>query len=736
MNLRFYIFIITLLCSLDSFGKEITVRGQVIDALSRQPVAGAVIIADERKELSDDWGNFQISAHSTITITHVGYKTEVISTISSSLTVTLQPDAISLEQITVLADNRTTFRSIAKTDLLLRPVKNTQELLRIVPGLFIAQHAGGGKAEQIFLRGFDCDHGTDIAVGIDGMPVNMVSHAHGQGYADAHFIIPETINTIQYGTGPYYSDQGNLNTAGYVSFQSYKSIDKSIVQLEAGNFHTFRTLAMIDLLKKNKDDESAYVASDYTYSNGPSLEPQHFNRLSFFGKYNRALTKRTDVSVSFSSFDSKWNASGQVPERAVNAGIIDRFGSIDPSEGGNTQRHSINVSLAHRFTNDWTLHSQIYYSRYLFNLYSNFTFYLNDPLHGDEINQYEKRDLYGTRFSISKKFFLKGFTIQSDYALGSRYDHIPESRLSHAEKRKFLSDETSGAINELNGYAYTSQKITSGKWIFESGLRYDLFHFHYSDQLTGLQNNQYKTIISPKASVYYQFNEQIQGYVKWGKGFHSNDTRVVIAERGKQILPEAYGTDIGINWKPFPQLFINAAAWRLNLEQEFVYAGDDGAIEPSGRSMRRGLDLLLRYRYTPELFLNLNLNLTQGQLTDAPKGSNYIPLAPLMTSTGGIFYKRTKGWNGSISWRYIKDRPANEDNSITAKGYFLLDANIGYTTSAIELGMAIENMTNVTWNEAQFATTSQLKNEAVPVTELNFTPGNPIQVRFKMAYHF
>ncbi|MBK7885559.1 MAG: hypothetical protein IPJ81_18495 [Chitinophagaceae bacterium] len=186
---------------------------------------------------------------------------------------------------------------------------------------------------------------------LDGLPVNMVSHAHGQGYADAHFIIPETINNIDFGAGPYYTEQGNFNTAGHVSFSTFKNIPKSLVQIEGGLFNSFRTLVMVDLLKKNKDKQSAYIAGDFYYTDGPTISKQNFNRFNFFGKYNLSISDQTALTASASVFKSKWDASGQIPTRAVENNLIDRFGSIDPTEGGNTERYNANITLAHYFNN-------------------------------------------------------------------------------------------------------------------------------------------------------------------------------------------------------------------------------------------------------------------------------------------------------------------------------------------------------------------------------------------------
>lgn len=390
---------------------QVHVSGKVVDAISNQPLEAANIEQqgnEQNKVLTNPYGNFLIRTNirkKVLIVSFIGYRqVDIDVTNKSYVKILMIPDVVTLKDIFLAqGSGQQKFSSLAKVDLDLKPGKNTQELLRLVPGLFVAQHAGGGKAEQIFLRGFDCDHGTDVQVSVDGLPVNMVSHAHGQGYADAHFIIPETINNIDYGTGPYYTQHGNLNTAGYVSFSTYNNMAKSRIQLEAGRYNTFRTLAMIDLLKKNKDKQSAYIAGEFNYTNGPTINPQNFNRFNIFGKYNFSLSDNTQFTASLSAFKSKWDASGQVPERAVDAGLIDRFGSIDPTEGGNTARYNANIILSHTFSDGSTIENQAYYSRYLFSLFSNFTFNLNDPINGDEINQAERRNIFGYSTRLSKR---------------------------------------------------------------------------------------------------------------------------------------------------------------------------------------------------------------------------------------------------------------------------------------------------------------------------------------------
>ena len=723
------------------------VYGKVIDACSRQPLEAALIKqfdAETANTITDQNGNFTLKVstdNSNLLASYIGYKSTIVNVSGkNNIKIELQPDASSLKDVVVLsAKAQTKFASLAKIDLDLKPVRSTQELMRVVPGLFVAQHAGGGKAEQIFLRGFDCDHGTDIQVSVDGIPVNMVSHAHGQGYADAHFIIPETANNIDFGCGPYYTQHGNLNTAGYVSFSTFNNIAKSTVQVEAGRFNTYRILAMLDLLKKNKDKQSAYIAAEYNYSDGATINKQHFNRFNVFGKYNLAVSPTTQLTASASAFKSKWDASGQVPTRAIEDGTIDRFGSIDPSEGGNTERYNANLNISHTFNNHTTWNNQVYYSRYIFNLYSNFTFFLNDDVNGDEINQKESRNIFGYNTKINTKKSYGKLNINNTYGAGFRYDATFNSTLAHTVKREFLGDVKKGDINEANLFAYAQKQFSIGNWLIDAGVRYDYLHFDYLDKINTTQlPAQGKVIVSPKLNVQYTFSNKLQAYVKGGKGFHSNDTRVVVANKGQEILPAAYGADLGIILKPTKNLFLNIAAWYLWLNQEFVYVGDDGNVEPSGKTRREGIDIIARYQFNSHLFANANINFTKPRSIGTAKGQDYIPLAPTVTSTGGLFYKNKLGFNGGLSYRYIANRAANEDYSIVAKGYTLIDGSINYTQHKYEIGLAMENILNVNWNEAQFATESRLKNEPIgsSVTELNFTPGTPFFIRAKLTVFF
>lgn len=631
-----------------------------------------------------------------------------------------------LDSVVVSPNPGQQMAAISKADIALRKISNSQEVLRIVPGLFIGQHAGGGKAEQIFLRGFDLDHGTDINISVDGMPVNMVSHAHGQGYADLHFVIPELIDNVHFQKGPYYADKGNLATTGYVDFKTKNTLQQNMVKLEAGMFNTYRGVGMVNLLQKK-----AYVAGEAMYSDGYFDHPQDFNRINLFAKYYDKLNANNTLSVSASTFHSKWNASGQIPERAVNEGLISFFGAIDPNEGGETKRTNVNVQLntgAH-------LKNQLYYTAYDFELYSNFTFFNVDSINGDQIKQKEKRNLFGYNGSYTKVFH----KLTSQLGVNVRYDRTHNSELSRTKNRKeLIAPLKLGDIHELNTGIYLDETLQlNEKFSINTGLRLDNFSISYLDKLNNNSISKKNTsIASPKLNFYYHPNERTNIYLTTGKGFHSNDTRVVVQTNGRQALPAAYGADLGVVLKPARNVLLNFALWHLYLEQEFVYVGDEGVVEPSGRTRREGIDASVRYQPFKWLFADIDANYCHGRSIDDPKGENYIPLAPVFTSTGGVRLQSNKGFSGSLRYRYMYDRPANENKSVIAKGYFINDVVLNFAKRKYELSLTVQNIFNVKWKETQFDTESRLQNEPQPVSEIHFTPGTPLFIKIGASYAF
>jgi hypothetical protein len=739
-------------------------HGRVLDHNTQEALELAVVtnIQTGKKAVTDKWGNFQLSTgdpgSTLIEVSYIGYKSEriKIDSFSKPIRIELQKNIFDLKAVTisnVSSDN--TLHTLSYIDMNKQPAKSAQDLLRLVPGLFIAQHQGGGKAEQIFLRGFDADHGTDVNISVDGMPVNMVSHAHGQGYADLHFLIPETVAGYDFGKGPYYSSRGDFTTAGYVAYSTKNVLDQNMVKLEGGEFNNVRLVTMLNLLseKAREKGQSAYIAGEALYFDGPFDYPEHFYRLNLFGKWIMPLGINNKMVVSASTLSSDWRASGEIPNRSVAEGYMkDRFGVLDSAQGGATTRTNASIKLISNLKGNLTWENQIWYSHYDFSLISNFTFYYYFPTTGDEFRQHEVRDLGGYHSRIYKQISIGNTLITSEAGAGFRYDHIDPSELDHTINGRFLDYLQLGRTRELNANGYLSETISTGRWLINLGLRLDYFHFYYlntapiSDSFAskiflGLSPDAEKATLSPKVNAQYSINNQFQLYVKLGKGFHSNDARVVIANQGYSILPSAYGADLGMNWKPIPRLFINTAFWYLYLQQEFIFGQDlidqpGGPVQPSGKTSRAGVDLSARYQFNDWLFGSLNINFARPRYIDSAAGHDYLPLAPTLTSTAGLDFKFNNGFNGGLSYRYLHNRPANSTNTLTAAGYFVTDLTINYTKKKYEIGIAVENLFNQSWNESQFAYTSRLKNEIGQVDEVSYTPGTPFFAKLKFVLFF
>lgn len=683
-----------------------------------------------------------ISLGDLVIFNFLGFKTQEITIaenqLDATITITMVESAVSLDQV-VLVSKVNALSQFVNVDVKASPVKSSQEILRKIPGLIIGQHAGGGKAEQIFLRGFDIDHGTDITIDVDGLPVNMVSHAHGQGYADMHFIIPETIDNIDFGKGAYYAQKGNFNTAGYVDLKTKKNIENNQLSLEAGMFNTIRSVGMFKITEGAKSN--AYIASELVLTDGAFDSPQNFNRLNLMGRYNFNNREDQDLSITLSHFQSKWDASGQIPQRAVDQGLIGRFGAIDDTEGGNTSRSNFLINHTKQLDEHSNVTSKAYISKYDFELFSNFTFFLEDPVNADQIRQKEDRTIIGAETKYKRSVHIGDHDSQLSYetGVGFRYDDVNENQLSRTRNRQELLERLAyGNVDELNGYGFFDLLYKKNKWTINPGLRLDYFKFDYVNLLTETYDSQSqdKLFLGPKLNILYAASNDVQLFGKTGIGFHSNDTRVVVANSGEDILPAAYSADLGAIIKPTDKLVLNAALWSLFLEQEFVYVGDAAIVEPSGKTRRIGADFGFRYQLTDWMYANADINYTLARSTEEPEGQDYIPLAPDLTSSGGISFTDIGNFSGGINYRFIKDRPANEDNSIVAEGYFITDLNLNYAWNNWTFGVIVENLFDQQWNETQFATESRLFNEPNSFEEIHFTPGTPFYLRGKISVVF
>ena len=620
----------------------------------------------------------------------------------------------------------------ANFDLL--PRLSTQDLLRLVPGLVIAQHAGGGKAEQIFLRGFDADHGTDVNISVDGVPVNMVSHGHGQGYADLHFLMPEVLSGFEVFKGPYFTQYGDFGTAGSVKFNTLDTPERNSISAEAGEYGLYR-LSGLSSLPIGGTASASLVAGEYLHNKSYFDHDQHFERVNVFAKWKTPVTPSATLSIWSSVFSSSWDASGQIPERAVASGLIDRFGSIDPSEGGQTNRQTINaIYTSHGESSDILIQS--YETKYHFNLYSDFTFFKNDPVNGDEINQFDDRTIIGGRAELTirpsaNNYILLGASVRNDWI---------HNQLWHTAERVRLNGLADDDIRETNPALYGQEDIQLDRRAHvQAGLRGDLFAFDVRDMLHSgsaddITGTKVQAILSPKLNVTYSPSESLDLYGNFGNGFHSNDARGIMMHRDGKTLPRATGAEFGLRYSPTRTSTFGAALWLLDLENEFVYNGDDGTSEEEGPTRRVGVDLDSRVQLLDWLWADGDLTLSRGRFRDVSDSAAYIPLAPTVTSSGGITIRRDNGIEGTLRFRSIGDRPADEKNTVQAHGYTIFDAGAAFRTGSYKISFLAQNLFNTEWDEAQFDTESRLKYETAPVSEIHFTAGTPFSLRMKVEY--
>ena len=690
-------------------------------------------------------------------------------------------DVIQLEKILVKGDRAYSTASsklIREFDLNIRPIQTAQDMLQLAPGLIVTQHAGGGKAEQIFLRGFDADHGTDVAISTDGIPVNMVSHGHGQGYADLHYVIPELVESIDLFKGPYFARHGNFSTAGSIMFRTKDYIDENIVKMEGGEFNTQKVTGLFQV-PGSGEYQSAYFGAQFYNTDGPVESEQNFQRSNLFGKFHTRLNETNELTFSVNSFSSAWDASGQIPQRAVDNGLITRFGTIDDLEGGQTGRQNLSLTYTVIDENNSQFFIQPYFSRYNFKLFSNFTFFLDDRENGDMIEQTDDRTLLGLNTEYQFEQSIRSMQSTTTFGGGFRSDDIAVS-LWHSPNRRRLTQRVDSGIIERSLFLWVQEElVVNSKLRLQLGLRGDYFTFNVEDHLDTLSDASItlphasgyaqQAMLNPKFNLVYSPLHSTDIFLNFGTGFHSNDARDVVIEQtlsdlervlsrqglndaqinerlaqlnfdpahsGIRTLPRAIGAEIGTRHQFWNRISIGIAGWWLELGEELVFVGDAGETEISGKSRRIGIDLEGRAQLLSWLWIDTDVNLSSGKFVDEPSDANEIPLAPRMTSTGGLTAAHPSGFGANLRYRHVGDRPANEDSSVTAEGHTLVNIGFSYALGPFKYFATVENLFDVDWNEAQFDTESRLVGETSPVSEIHFTPGSPRNMQAGISYQF
>lgn len=730
-----------------------TVTGRVIEQQTSLPLPFVNIVVDRTRlgAASKLDGSFVIrnvpAGKQTIRASAVGFQTaaeeaSIVAGTTTTVGFELLEAPHTTEEIVVMADAPISAASstmLGAIDFELRPKLSTQDLLRMVPGLVIAQHAGGGKAEQIFLRGFDADHGTDVNISVDGIPVNMVSHGHGQGYADLHFVMPEVLQGMEVFKGPYFAQFGDFGTAGTVKFFTIDLLDHSTLKAEIGSFGLQRVVGLTNL-PLNTDRTTSYVAAEFVNNRSYFEHHQHFTRYNLFGKTKIDVGSGESLALWLSSFGSSWDASGQVPERAVKQGLISRFGAIDPSEGGETYRQNLNLIYS-KLSATSSFLAQAFASTYRFQLFSNFTFFREDPMNGDQIEQNDRRTIFGGRAEYNIRSLFGDSNPMTVLGSSFRTDGITVG-LWHAAQRKRLKTRADAYIRQSSVALYIQQEYLLASMVrLQIALRADHFIFDVRDRLNPDTPEDItcairQTILSPKANLIVSPTADLQLFLNSGMGFHSNDARVVVTQQGNPTLPRALGAEIGARYSLRHRFTTSISFWGLDLEREFVYSGDEGTTEESGPTRRIGVDFDVRAQVLPWLWADGDVSFSRGGFKNLPEGENYIPLGPTLTSTAGLTARHPGGVDASIRFRHVNDRPADEANTVTAKGYTVFDASFSYPLRAYRLTLQAENLFDTEWNEAQFDTESRLRGELEPISELHFTPGTPRSIRVGFSYSF
>ncbi len=609
----------------------------------------------------------------------------------------------------------------------LRPIGSVQDILRVTPGLVMVQHSGGGKANQYFLRGFDADHGTDLALSIDGVPINMPSHAHGQGFADTNFIIPEAVERLEITKGPYFAYQGDFATAGAVNLVTRNDFEHSSVGFGISGSPGHGALGYRGLLVASPkwDMVKATFAAEVGRQNGPFDNPENWDKYKLFNKLTFELTPTSTLSIAEMSYAGNWHGSGQIPARAVEQGIITRFGSIDPDEGGDTMRHQVYAQYRLRPSDDSEIRALAYLGTYTFNLFSNFTLYRYDPENGDEIEQQDRRVFYGAKSSYRVVHRVGGMRFETTIGSDVRSDDIHEMLWSTVHRLQ-LANLRNDSVRETLMGAYASEAIAPFEWArVVVGARADQLAFSVDDNLPNSADpqNPHSGVdgahqISPKASAILsplrRRDAQLDVYLNWGHGFHSNDVRGVFTSPAVTPLTRAVGEELGARTRLFEKIDVAAAGFLLDLDNETTWNGDDGTTNVGHATRRYGLELEGRYELTPWLAADGAVTFTHSQFTTDHENGGGLALAPKQTWSGGLSARHGLGPGvGRAGLRFygIGDRPASDDGAIVAPGFTQFDVHAGYRMRRWDVALDIENLFNGSYRSAQFDTVSRLRTD-------------------------
>jgi hypothetical protein len=617
--------------------------------------------------------------------------------------------------------------TVTRIQLETRPVLRTGELLETVPGLVVTQHSGNGKANQYFLRGFNLDHGTDFATRVDGVPVNMPTHAHGQGYTDINFVIPELIDSIEYRKGVYYAEEGNFSAAGAADLRYRRDVDGGLAVLEAGENGFVRTVAAAS---PELGDGSLLIAGEYTRADGPWHLEEDLRKINAVVKYSRG--DRSDgFSITAAAYDSEWTASDQIPLRAVESGALSRFGFIDPTDGGESHRYTL-AAQWRRETGPWAFEANAYAVDYELDLFSNFTYFLN-PGDGDQFEQFDERRLFGGRGIVSRNGTRLGFEV--------RHDDIDTVGLYLTRARERIGTTREDDVTQTSSSLFIEQEIRfTNSLRATAGMRYDHFDFDVDSIIAANSGRANDDIVSPKLSIVAGPWARTELFVNLGRGFHSNDARgttitvdptdgVTPAERVSPLVATR-GGEIGVRTAIVPFTQLAASLWTLELDSELVFVGDAGITESNRASRRRGLELAAFVKPLEWLTIDADFAVSHARFTQPDPAGDRIPNAVERVVSLGVAVDHPRGWFGGARLRYLGAAPLIEDGSVRSRPTSVVNAEVGYHfANGISAALAGLNLFDSADNDNTYFYESQLAGEAEPVSDIHFHPVEPRQWR-------
>src|SRR6266852_5803314 len=624
-----------------------------------------------------------------------------------------------------------------------RPMLRPGEVLEYVPGVIITQHSGDGKANQYFLRGFNLDHGTDFLTTIDHMPVNMPTHAHGQGYSDINFLLPELVSRVEYKKGPYFADEGDFSSAGAADIVYYTKMPKGVASLGLGSNGYRRAMAANSF---DAGPGHLLYGFELFHNDGPWINPEDYRKLNGVLRFSQG-TNADGYTVSLMGYTGKWNATGQIPQRAVDDGTISRFGAIDPTDGGKTSRYSLSLDRHKTLENGGVFHMDVYAIKYRLNLFSNFTFFLDNQTNGDQFEQADNRTVIGLTPSWIFSGKWDGRPVTNKFGLDARRDNMTVG-LFHTEARERVDTPTTPSTVRSDKVAQTGVGLyyeNTLQWTdsFRSiaGVREDFYGARVDSDLAANSGTTSAHITSPKLNFVFGPFDKTEYFLNYGQGFHSNDAR------GTTI---AVDPATGTPTEKISNLQSSLSLWRLTLDSELVFKGDAGTTEASRPSLRRGIEWSNRYIPHDWLLVDLDLSASHARFTDTDPlvVGNYIPGAIERVASLGVSVKDLGPWSGTVHARYFGPRPLKEDNSQRSQSSTIFSARASYKVNAkTSVNFDVFNLFNRKSNDIEYYYSSRLCtnqvgttcNDPVPqaaTNDIHFHPAEPRTARLALVMHY